>query len=128
MEEVLGGAAPKAPRLLEQVRDVLRRRGYSYRTEQVYVEWIRRFIFFSGKRHPRLLGAPEVTAFLNHLVGERNVAAATQNQALSAILFLYKEVLVQPLPWLDELERSKRPARLRTVLTVDELRRLVAAM
>ncbi len=128
MEEVLGNGAAKPPRLLEQVRDALRRRGYSYRTEQVYVGWIRRFIFFSGKRHPRDLGAGEVTSFLNHLVSERNVASATQNQALSAILFLYKEVLAQPLPWLDELERSKRPARLPTVLTVGEVRRLLAAM
>jgi len=92
------------------------------------VHWVRRFIFFSGTRHPGEMGALEVTAFLNHLAAERDVAAATQNQALSSLLFLYKEVLGQPLPWLDELDRAKRPARLPTVLTRDEVRRLLAAM
>jgi integron integrase len=110
------------------VRDAIRRRNYSYRTEDAYVQWIRRFIHFSGKRHPLELGAAEVTAFLNHLARERNVAAATQNQALSALLFLYREVLQQPLPWLDQLERAKRPARLPTVLSPAEVRRLLAAM
>src|SRR5437762_12263396 len=107
--------APKAPRLLEQVRDAIQRRHYSDRTEETYVHWIKRFIFFTDRRHPAALGAPEVTAFLNHLARERNVAAATQNQALSALLFLYKEVLAQPLPWLDALERAKRPARVPAV-------------
>ena len=101
----------KPPRLLDQVRDAIRRKHYSYRTEQAYVHWIKRFIYFSGKRHPRDLGALEVTAFLNHLSGERDVAAATQNQALSALLFLYKEVLALPLPWLNGLDHAKRPAR-----------------
>jgi integrase len=114
--------APKAPRLLEQVRDAIRRRHYSERTEETYAHWIKRFIFFSGKRHPLTLGGTEVTAFLNYLARERTVAAATQNQALSALLFLYKEVLGQPLPWFDELERAKRPARVPTVLTRDEVR------
>jgi site-specific recombinase XerD len=81
-----------------QVREAIRRRNYSYRTEEAYVQWIRRFIYFSAKRHPLELGAAEVTAFLNHRARERDVAAATQNQALSALLFLYKEVLKQPLP------------------------------
>jgi integron integrase len=121
-------ASASRPRLLDQVRDALRRRHYSYRTEQTYVDWIRRFVFFTGKRHPRELGAAEVTAFLNHLACERDVAAATQNQALSALLFLYKEVLAMPLPWLEGLERAKRPARMPTVLTVDEVRRLLACM
>jgi site-specific recombinase XerD len=111
---------PALPRLLDRVRDSVRRRHYSRRTEEQYVHWIKRFIYFTGKRHPEKLGAEEVTAFLNHLASERRVAAATQNQALSALLFLYKEVLVQPLPWLDGLERAKRPARLPSVLTVDE--------
>jgi integron integrase len=128
MESSLESAASRPPRLLEQVRDAIRRRNYSYRTEETYVHWIRRFIYFSGKRHPIELGAAEVTAFLNHLVRERDVAAATQNQALSALLFLYKEVLGEELPWLDELERAKRPARLPTVLTAEEVRRLLAAM
>jgi integron integrase len=110
------------------VRNAIRRRNYSYRTEEAYVQWIRRFIYFSGRRHPAELGAAEVTAFVSHLARERDVAAATQNQALSALLFLYKEVLGQPLPWLDELERAKRPARLPTVLTREEVERLLAAM
>ena len=117
---------PRAPRLLEQVRDAIRRRHYSERTEETYVHWIKRFIYFSGKRHPATLGGEEVTAFLNYLARERTVAAATQNQALSALLFLYKEVIGQPLPWLDELERAKRPARVPSVLTRDEVSRLLA--
>jgi len=127
MDEELCAPA-KPPRLLEQVRDAIRRRHYSHRTEQSYVHWIKRFIFFSGKRHPRDLGAPEVTAFLSHLARDRDVAAATQNQALAALLFLYKEVLAQPLPWLDQIERAKRPARLPTVLSVAEVQRLLAQM
>ena len=120
--------SPRAPRLLDRVRDTIQRRRYSRRTEETYVHWIRRFIHHSGKRHPMLLGAEEVTAFLNHLARERNVAAATQNQALSALVFLYKEVLAQPLPWLDGLDRAKRPARLPTVLTVEEVTRLLACL
>jgi integron integrase len=119
---------PQTPRLLDCVRSAVRRLHYSDRTEETYVHWIKRFIYFSGKRHPALLGAAEVTAFLNHLSGERNVAAATQNQALSALLFLYKQVLEQPLPWLDGLDRAKRPTRMPTVLTRDEVRRLLGAM
>ncbi len=119
---------PQRPRLLDQVCDTIRRRHYSRRTEDTYVGWIRRFIFFSDRRHPRDLGAPEVTAFLNYLASERDVAAATQNQALSALLFLYKEVLSMSLPWLDGLERAKRPARLPTVLTVAEVERLLAQL
>jgi site-specific recombinase XerD len=120
--------ASEGPRLLDVVRDAIRRRHYSLRTEESYVHWIRRFIYFSGRRHPRELGAAEVTAFLNHLARERNVAASTQNQALSALLFLYREALGTPLPWLDELERAQRPARLPTVLTPLEARRLLARM
>lgn len=127
MDEELCAPA-KPPRLLDQVRDALRRRHYSYRTEQSYIHWIKRFIFFSDKRHPKDLGAPEVTAFLSHLARDRDVAAATQNQALAALLFLYKEVLAQPLPWLDQIERAKRPARLPTVLSVAEVQRLLAQM
>lgn len=118
--------AANPPRLLDLVRDAIRRKHYSDRTEQAYVHWIKRFIYFSGKRHPKDLGAAEVTAFLNHLSGERGVAAATQNQALAALLFLYKEALELPLPWLEGLDRAKRPARLPTVLTRTEARRLLA--
>ena len=120
--------APARPRLLDLVREVVRRRHYSYRTEETYLHWIKRFIYFSGKRHPRDLGADEVTAFLNHLVSQRNVAAATQNQALAALLFLYKEVLAQPLPWLENIEHARRPVRKPTVLTQAEARALLARL
>ncbi|HEY8249221.1 MAG TPA: integron integrase [Burkholderiales bacterium] len=123
----IGDDAAK-PRLLEQLRDAINRLHYSARTEERYVHWVKRFIYFSGKRHPAELGAAEVTAFLNYLARERDVAAATQNQALSALLFLYREVLRQPLPWLDELDRARRPVRVPTVLTSEEVRRLLAAM
>lgn len=118
----------KGSRLLDQVRNAIRRKHYSYRTEESYVFWIKRYVFFSQKRHPRELGKDEVIAFLNHLARERSVAASTQNQALSALLFLYKEVLAQPLDWLDDLDRVKRPARVPTVLTVGEVRRLLAEL
>jgi integron integrase len=101
---------------------------YSDRTEETYVHWIKRFIYFSGKRHPAGLGAEEVTAFLNYLARDREVAAATQNQALAALLFLYKEALGTPLPWLTDLERARRPARVPTVLSREEVTRLLAAM
>ena len=119
---------PKAPRLLDRVREAIARRHYSPRTEEAYVHWIKRFIYFSGRRHPAGLGAAEVTAFLNHLARERTVAAATQNQALSALVFLYREVLGAPLPWLDKLDRVSRPARVPTVLSPEEVQRLLAAM
>lgn len=121
-------ALPKAPRLLDRVRDAIKRLHYSARTEETYVHWIKRFIYFSGKRHPAGLGAEEVTAFLNYLARDREVAAATQNQALAALLFLYKEALGTPLPWLTDLERAKRPARVPTVLSREEVTRLLAAM
>jgi integron integrase len=120
--------ATKQPRLLDRVRDAIRRLHYSDRTEETYIHWIRRFIYFSGKRHPAQMGAEEVTAFLNHLARDREVAAATQNQALAALLFLYKEGLQRPLPWLHELERAKRPEHVPTVLTREEVARLLGAM
>jgi len=116
------------PRLLDVVRNTIRRRHYSYRTEETYLHWIKRFILFSGRRHPRELGAPEVTAFLNDLVARRHVAAATQNQALAALLFLYKEVLAQPLPWLESLEHAKQPVRRPTVLTAAETQQLLSRL
>ena len=119
---------PGQPRLLDSLREAIRRRHYSPRTEESYLHWIKRYIHFSGRRHPRDLGAAEVTAFLNHLAVECHVAAATQNQALAALLFLYKEVLGEPLPWLDEIVHAKRSVRRPTVLTADEARRLLAQM
>lgn len=110
------------PRLLDQVRDRIRLKHYSIRTEQAYLDWVRRFVVFHGRRHPRELGHAHVEAFLTHLAVEGNVAAATQNQAKSALLFLYKEVLGAELPWLDGVESAKRPARLPVVLTVEEVR------
>lgn len=113
------------PRLLDQVRATLRRRHYSYRTEQAYVGWIRRYILFHGKRHPRGMGAPEITAFLNHLAVEKDVAAATQNQALAALLFLYRQVLGMAVDGELLAVRAKRPKRLPTVLTQEEVRALI---
>lgn len=116
----------QAPRLLDQVRERIRFRHYSIRTEQAYLGWIRRFILFHRKRHPRDMGAPEVERFLSALATEHNVAASTQNQALSAILFLYREVLEIELPWLDGVKRAKRPQRLPVVLTREETRSVLA--
>lgn len=110
------------------MRDSIRLKHYSLRTEETYVHWIKRFIHFHGKRHPRELRAREVTAFLNHLVKNRNVAAATQNQALAALLYLYREVLAEPLAWLDGLERAKRSAWVPTVLSTAEVGALLARM
>lgn len=118
----------KSPRLLDQVRELIRIRHYSIRTEQAYVQWIRRYILFHDKRHPRELGAEEVTAFLSHLAIKRNVAASTQNQALNAILFLYREVLKCTLPWLENVQRAKKPQRLPVVLTRDEVRAMLGQM
>jgi len=116
------------PRLLDQVRDCLRRRHYSLRTEKVYLGWIRRFILFHDKRHPVDMGASEVNAFLSHLARHDRVAASTQNQALSSLLFLYRHVLGSPLPWLDTMEHAKRPARLPTVLTQAEVKAVLGVM
>ncbi len=101
-------------------------RYYSIRTEQAYVQWIRRFILFHGKRHPREMGAPELTAFLSDLALQRNVAASRQNQALHAVLFLYRDVLKLVLPWLDQIARAKKPQRLPVVFTRGEVRALLA--
>jgi integron integrase len=110
-----------APRLLEQVRERIRRKNYSIRTEKSYCDWIKRFIHFHNKRHPADMGAVEVEAYLTYLAVQRNVTASTQNLALSAILFLYREVLATELPWLDNVERAKAPARLPTVLSREEV-------
>ena len=109
------------PRLLDQVRDRIRRLHYSYRTEKTYVHWIRRFILFHGKRHPRDMSAAEVESYLTHLAVTRKVSASTQNQALSAILFLYRQVLETELPWMDNVVRAKRPNRVPVVLSRGEV-------
>jgi integron integrase len=114
--------------LLARLRDNIRLRHYSLRTEHAYVYWVRYFIRFHGMRHPREMGGEEVTAFLTQLATVRNVAAATQNQALAALLFLYKEVLGIELPWLDGIHHAKRPRRLPVVLTKSEMRALLASM
>lgn len=116
------------PKLLDQVREVIRIKHYSIRTEQAYLQWIRRFILFHGKQHPRSLGADALTAFLSDLAIRGKVAAATQNQALNAILFMYREVLKIELPWLDDVQRAKRPHRLPVVLTRDEVRSNLAQL
>jgi integron integrase len=112
---------PRPARLLDRVRDRIRFRHYSIRTEQAYVDWIKRFIRFHGKRHPATMGASEVELFLTDLAVVHEVSASTQNQAQSALLFLYKDVLGEELPWLDGVERAKKPVRLPVVLTREEV-------
>lgn len=128
----------RQPRLLDRVREEIRTRRYSLRTERAYLLWIRQYILFHGKRHPQGMGAEHVTAFLSHLANERNVAAATQNQALAALLFLYKNVLAVELPWLGQIVRAKPSRHLPTVLErhevaslldkIDEQHRLMARL
>ena len=118
---------PHSKKLLDQARDALRLKHYSYRTEQAYVDWITRYILYHGKRHPQDMGSAEVQAFLTHLAVEKNVAASTQNQAFSALLFLYREVFHRDLENLDAL-RAKKPKRLPTVLTRDETLRVIGGM
>jgi integron integrase len=113
---------PNPPKLLNQVQAVLRTRHYSIRTERVYLDWIKRYILFHGKTHPAQMGAAEVEAFLSHLAVAGNVSASTQNQAKSALLFLYREVLGVALPWLDNVTQAKMPQRLPVVLTASEVK------
>ncbi len=114
--------------LFSVFRDTCRTHHYSYRTEESYLKWVRRFIHFHGGRHPRDMGAPEAQAFLTHLATEGHVSASTQNQALSAILFLYRKVLDIELPWMDDIVRAKRPVRVPTVLTRDEVARVLRCL
>ncbi|MEQ1593435.1 MAG: integron integrase [Thiobacillaceae bacterium] len=118
-------ATKPPPKLLDQVRTRLRVKHYSIRTERTYVDWIKRFIVFHGKRHPREMGALELEAFLSSLAVERNVSASTQNQAKSALLFLYKEVLEMELPWLDNVTQARVPKRLPVVLTETEVQQVL---
>jgi site-specific recombinase XerD len=113
------------PRLLEQMHAVLRARHYSLRTEDTYLGWVKRFILFHGKRHPRDMGLQEVQQFLSHLAVAGHVAASTQSQALSAILFLYQQVLKQDIGWLHDIVRAKQPQRLPVVLTQDEVAKVL---
>jgi len=118
----------QTPRLLEQLSRALEVRHRSRRTVQAYSSWVRRFILFHGKRHPSELGSEHVTAFLSSLATEGKCSASTQNQALSAILFLYRHVLATPLPWLDDVVRARRPRRLPVVLTDREVAALLSRL
>ena len=119
---------PRAPKLLEQVRAKLRVKHYSIRTEEAYLDWIKRFILFHDKRHPADMAALEVEAFLTDLAVTRKVSASTQNQAKSAILFLYREVLQKELAWLDKVTRAKAAERLPVVLTSAETRAILSRL
>jgi integron integrase len=116
------------PKLLDQVRGKIRLKHYSIRTEQAYVDWIKRFILHFDKKHPKNLGADEVEQFLTYLAVEGKVAASTQNQAKSALLFLYREILQIELPWLDNVAQSKTPKRLPVVLTRAEVQSVLSRM
>ena len=120
--------AAKQPKLLEQVRQAIRTRHYSARTEKAYVHWIKRYIFFHNKRHPLEMGEGEVGRFLSALATELRVSASTQNQALNALLFLYKEVLHKRIAFVDGVVRAKRPHRLPVVLTRQEIRSIVECL
>jgi len=115
-------------RLLDQVRDAIRLKHYSIRTEQAYVNWIKRYIFFHNLEHPRDMGIPEIEAFLTHLAVDKNVAASTQNQAFAALLFLYREVLKIDLEGPIDSIRAKKPQRLPTVMTREEVMAVITAM
>jgi integron integrase len=123
-----GMIQPGAPKLLTQVRRALRVEHKSLRTEQAYVGWVRRFVRFHGLRHPREMGEAEVRAFLSHLANERDVAASTQNQALAALLFLYRAVIERPLPEVAEVARARRPERLPTVFSREEVHAILARL
>jgi integron integrase len=114
------------PKLLDLVRDVVRRKHYSIRTEQAYIDWMKRFIIYHNKRHPAEMAEEEVAQFLTYLARDLDVAASTQNQALSALLFLYKEVLKQEIGWLEKVERARKPAKLPVVLTRSEVKEIFA--
>jgi integron integrase len=118
----------QSPRLLDQVRGKIRLKHYSIRTEQAYVDWIKRFVLHFDKRHPAEMGAPEVEAFLTYLAVQGKVAASTQNQAKAALLFLYREVLEQDLPWLQNVEQAKAPKRLPVVLTEAEAQAVLSRL
>jgi len=123
---IVSRLAKNKPKLLDQVRDAIRVKHYSIRTEQAYVDWSKRFILFHGKRHPREMAEEEVAQFLTYLARKLDVAPSTQNQALSALLFLYKEVLKHEIGWLEKVERAKKPPKLPVVLSRAEVKQIFA--
>ncbi len=125
---VTSAAIAGKPKLLDQVRDVCRFKHYSIRTEQTYVDWIKRYIYFHGKRHPKDLTATHVRDFLTHLAVKGRVSASTQNQAFSALLFLYQQVLRQEIGLIEDVERAKTPKRVPVVFTRDEARAILAQL
>src|SRR6266480_6803852 len=125
---VSNATVASSPKLLDRVHWQLRVKHYSIRTEQAYVDWIRRFILFHGKRHPSEMGEHEIKAFLTYLAVEKHVAASTQNQAFAALLFLYQQVLDQKLGFIDNVERVSRPAKLPVVFTRQEARAVLAQL
>jgi site-specific recombinase XerD len=116
------------PKLLDQVRQAIRTRHYSPKTEESYVHWIKRFIFFHNKRHPAEMSEKEIAQFLSSLASELHVSASTQNQALNAILFLYRDVLRKEIGYIDGVIRAKRPHRLPVVLTRQEVKSILAVL
>lgn len=128
MSDETTSTPPRSPKLLDQLRERIRLKHYSIRTEQSYVHWAKRYLFFHKMRHPAEMGKVEIEAFLTSLAVDGKVSASTQTQALSALVFLYKEVLGQAFPWLTEVTRAKRTTRLPTVLTQTETRALLAAV
>jgi integron integrase len=122
---VTAPATPPKPKLLDQVRQAIRTRHYSPRTEETYVHWIKRFIFFHNKRHPAEMAEAEIARFLSNLAAESHVSASTQNQALNAVLFLYRHVLRKDIGYVNGVVRANRPKRLPTVLTRQEVRSIL---
>ncbi len=128
MEESGHMAVSKQPMLLEVVRQRIRLKHYSHRTEKSYVHWIRRYVRFHNRRHPRDLGKVEIEAFLTQLAVDRKVSASTQNQAFNALLFLYRDVLALEMPQLDTVQRAKKPQRLPVVLSPEEVRQVLSQL
>jgi len=121
-------STPKSRKLLDQIRDAIRLKHFSYSTEKTYVHWAKRYILFHNKRHPAEMGATEIEAFLTHLAKDENVSSSTQNQALNALLFLYRNVLQIDLPVPLHALRAKRSEHLPTILSKDEVVRLLSGM
>jgi len=124
----IGAKIPRVPKLLDQVREVIRLKHYSLRTEQAYVNWIKRYILFHNKRHPSEMGESEIRAFVSDLASKKSVSSSTQTVALSALLFLYRDVLKKDLPYVEGIERAKRPERLPVVFTPSEVREVLARL